>query len=479
MSAPVRVTVVTLVIAFVLAASAATALALPGQHLWQDWVYTSGVYEDEEATAIAIAPGGHPVVVGTAVSAVGGERDIRYVSYDAASLAWRWNEVPLTWGAGAGTDDTPAGVVIDAAGNAYVAGTSSGPGGGSDIVLLKVLGTGMVAQPGGTLLWKQTYDGPAHRGDEAEAVAIDAQGNVYVTGGSRRADGSWDMVTAKFRPNGTRAWVRRHNNGAARLDRGLAIAVQGGSVYVAGVSRRRGHADDVVLVKYGTAGKRMWVRYYDDTRHRSESVSGIACSGKAVYVCGAGLFTAVKPGQALLLKYDAGGKRRWARFAGSQVGDDSWADVAVDGKGFVHVTGTFFRSASADDVATSVYRPNGKRRWRAYFTSSGSRLDAAAALAVDAGRRTYVAGRIEYTAGDSEMLVLCYPPTGVGVTWYSLYPDPANYPGETDSGDDWANDIALVSGAAYVVGAATVAHPAAPAPPAGESLDFQTVKLAR
>lgn len=478
-------TVVSLAIAlgFTIALTAvlcgAVAQALPGDHLWKDWVSTSGVYEDEEAIAVEIAPGGYPVIVGSAVQTAGGDRDIRYRSYMPTSSIDRWAGAALPWNGPGGGDDTAAGVVIDKAGAIYVAGTATMPGGGTDIVVLKVDPvTGLPA----AAPWPRFYDGPG-TDDEAEAIARDVGGNVYVTGGSQRADGSWDMVTVKYRPNGTRAWVKRHNNGGTRFDRGLAIAVQGSSVYVAGTSRRPGRGDDVVLIKYTTGGKRLWVRYYDDPLRRSETVTAIACHGTSVYLCGAGRFTAVKPGQAMLIKYSSNGALRWVRFAGQKGGDDIWMDVAVDSRARVHVTGTFFRTGTAGDITTSVYRTDGRRQWRAYFSSSGNRHDTGTALAVDAARRTYVCGNIENATGTTDMIVLCYGPAGVASQWYSRYPDPLAYPSgasaETDSGDDRANDIALVNGALYVVGASTVAHPAAPPGPAGQSLDFQTVKMER
>jgi len=467
----VRMAIVSLTIALTSLSCVAVAHAFPGQHLWHDWVYTSGVYEDEEAVAVTIAPGGYPVIVGTAVTSAGGDRDIRFRSYEAGTSFDRWKGQAVPWD-GAGGDDTAAGVVVDKNGDVYVAGTTATAGGSSDIVVLKVLGADTGALFGGTVLWPYQYNAKANRLDEAEAIARDAGGNVYVTGGSQRADGSWDMVTIKIRPNGTRAWVKRHNNGGTRFDRGLAIAVRGNNVYVAGISRRTGHADDVVLIKYGTGGARKWVRYYDDSLHRSEGVSGIACTSSAVYVCGAGKFTSVKPGQAMLLKYDSYGKRRWVRFAGTAGGDDAWADVVVDNKARAHVVGTFFHAATADDISTRVYSPGGKRLWYAFFTSAGSRVDTGAALAVDSSRRTYVCGRIENAGGDADMVVLSYPAAGGSVTWYSRYPDPA-YVGETNWGDDWANDMALVGGAAYVVGASTVEHVGT------TTLDFQTVKIER
>jgi hypothetical protein len=458
---------------------ASVAAASPGDHLWSDWVYTSDVFEDEQAAAVTIAPGGYPVIVGTAVGAPGDDSDIRYVSYEASTSLWRWNAVPLTWDGAAGGDDRAAGVVTDAAGNAYIAGTTTVAGGTTDIVILKVLGTDPVGPLSGDLLWARQYDGSAGEDDAAEAIATDAAGNVYITGSSVNAAGNMDVVTVKYRPDGRPAWVRLLDSPSKKLDRGLAIAVRGTAVYVAGVSRRSGSADDVVLIKYTTAGKRQWVRYYDDPLHRSEGVTGIACTSSSIYLCGAGKVGVVAPGDALLLKYDATGALKWARYAGGKAGDDAWSDVAVDNKGQVHVTGTFFRRATADDIATSVYGAGGGVLWAAWFSSAGAGLDTGRALAVDAARRTYVCGSIWRPTGDSDMAVLCYGPSGTTTQWFSRYPDPSAYLTETNWGDDRAADIALAGAAVYVAGASTVYHDLSGGGYGGTSLDFLTLKLER
>lgn len=463
----------------VLIGVAPVAAAAPGDHLWSDWVYTSDVFEDESATVVTIAPGGYPVVVGTAGGTPGGDSDIRYVSYDAATSLWRWNAVPLTWDGAAGGDDRPAGVATDAAGNAYIAGTTTVAGGTTDIVILKVLGADPVGPISGDLLWARQYGGPAGMDDAAAALATDAAGNVYVTGGSVNAAGNLDVVTIKYRPDGTRAWVRLFDSPSKKLDRGLVISVRGAAVYVAGVSRRNGSADDVVLIKYSTAGKREWVRYYDDPLHLSDGVTGIAVTGSAVYLCGAGKVGVVAPGDALLLKYDTKGALGWARYAGGKAGVDVWNDVAVDGKGQVHVTGTFFRKATADDIATSVYGSGGNVLWGVWFSSGGAGLDIGQALAVDASRRTYVCGSIQRSAGDSDMVVLCYGPNGTTTQWSSRYPDSSAYLTETNWGDDYANDIALAGAAIYVAGASTIYHDLSGGGHGGMSLDFMTVKLQR
>ena len=85
--------------------------------------------------------------------------------------------------------------------------------------------------------WIRTYNGPANEDDGAYAIAVDASGNVYVTGYSW-SYGTWeDYLTIKYYPNGDTAWVRRYNGPENRLDRAYSIAVDdSGNVYVTGFS---------------------------------------------------------------------------------------------------------------------------------------------------------------------------------------------------------------------------------------------------
>lgn len=449
---------VTIAVALIVLAVPAAASAAPGGHVWADTVFSVGGAGDETAVAVATDAAGHPVVVGNAVTSAAGDFDIRYRSHFLDGIL-RWNAVATTWDnpANPGADDTAAGVVVDDARECvYVAGTTQGAGSGNDIVLLK-----LDNRPGplsGDLVWAVTYDGPAGRDDEAEAVALDGSGNVYVTGGSLRADGSMDVLTVKFRPNGTVAWAKRHNNSGARFDRGLAIAVRGTAVYVAGVSNRKGHRDDVVLVRYSLSGARQWVRYYDDPLNRDESVSGVAATAGAVYVCGSGRFTSVRPGDAMLVKYRSDGKRLWVRWAGGNAGShDAWTDVAADGKGRAHVTGFHDRKGTGDDIVTRMYTTGGRLAWQAGFSSTGRRADVGTAVAVDANANTYVCGFRTKSAGDTDVVAIKYGVKGTTL-WTTSYPDALAYPGELDAGDDWAADIAVARGLVFVAGSQARDH---------------------
>ena len=70
---------------------------------------------------------------------------------------------------------------------------------------------------------------------DPRGIAIDASGNVYVTGYSIGVGTFYDYATVKYSPSGTRAWVARYNGPGNTKDRAWAIGIDGrGNVYVAG-----------------------------------------------------------------------------------------------------------------------------------------------------------------------------------------------------------------------------------------------------
>lgn len=68
--------------------------------------------------------------------------------------------------------------------------------------------------------WVQRYDGPGNGDDSAYAMAVDTNGNVYVTGSSTAANGQ-GCTTIKYSSTGTGLWTNRYSPGTA----GSALAV--------------------------------------------------------------------------------------------------------------------------------------------------------------------------------------------------------------------------------------------------------------
>lgn len=109
--------------------------------------------------------------------------------------------------------------------------------GGSDGFLAKYSATG-------SLLWSRRFGGP--QDETVSDLALDAAGNLYVSGGFQgiagfdaansvvlASSGGEDGFVAKFSPGGTLVWARRF--GGAGLDQVSALSVTGGGdVFAAG-----------------------------------------------------------------------------------------------------------------------------------------------------------------------------------------------------------------------------------------------------
>ncbi|MHA2227230.1 MAG: ABC transporter substrate-binding protein, partial [Candidatus Hodarchaeales archaeon] len=112
--------------------------------------------------------------------------------------------------------------------------------------------------------WAARYNGPGNRGDGASAMAVDASGNIYVTGRSWGSGTGSDYATIKYDPAGTEQWVTRYNGLENGNDVAYAIAVDAsGNIYVTGRSSGSGTYDDYATIKYDPAGTEQWVARYN------------------------------------------------------------------------------------------------------------------------------------------------------------------------------------------------------------------------
>jgi streptogramin lyase len=84
-------------------------------------------------------------------------------------------------------------IAVDSANNSYVTGYSPGTNSSNDIVTIKY-------DPNGNQIWLQRYHGPGSGNAAGNAIAVDSNGNVYVTGYEATAAGGTEMVTIKYSP---------------------------------------------------------------------------------------------------------------------------------------------------------------------------------------------------------------------------------------------------------------------------------------
>jgi hypothetical protein len=140
-------------------------------------------------------------------------------------------------------------IAVDALGNVLVTGYSEAPGyDNADYTTVKYT-------PEGKQLWARRYNGPENGWDNPSALAVDGQGNVYVTGGVLGIGKKYESATIKYSPEGRRLWLRRYRASATEdySPRSLALDSQG-NVYITGRAGLPGTFEENYLtIKYKQA----------------------------------------------------------------------------------------------------------------------------------------------------------------------------------------------------------------------------------
>jgi hypothetical protein len=103
----------------------------------------------------------------------------------------------------------------------------------------------------GMTFWTNHYPQPPLGSSAATSIAVDILANAYITGYSSSANGTNNIVTIKYGPNGNQLWLQSYNGLNAGNDAGNAIAVDNnGNVYVTGYETLPGGGTGIVTIKY-------------------------------------------------------------------------------------------------------------------------------------------------------------------------------------------------------------------------------------
>jgi uncharacterized delta-60 repeat protein len=242
----------------------------------QQWVqrYNGPGNDNDEASAIAVDNSGNVYVTGYS-PAYGTDYDYATIKYNSAGVQqWvaRYNG-PLNY-----TDYANA-IAIDNLGNIYVTGYSYGSGTDRDYATIKY-------NSAGAEQWVQRYNGPGTLADWAEAIVVDGSGNIYVTGGSRGSGTSLDYATIKYNSTGVQQWVQRYNGPGNDYDYASAIAVDNnGNVYITGASPGSDNISNCATIKYNSQGVQQWVQRYNGPGNGDDWGQAIAVDEQSnVYV---------------------------------------------------------------------------------------------------------------------------------------------------------------------------------------------------
>src|SRR5574341_1199708 len=342
-----------------------------------------------------------------------------YFSFIFFSYLSAWSQMDTAWvrvhnGLGNGYDEAKA-LAVDDSGNVYVTGRSLGSIGLDNFCTLKY-------NSWGDSLWDRSYNGLGNDIDVATSIAVDNSGNVYVTGYTWNG-GSDDYTTIKYSALGDTLWVRNYNGPGNGVDQANALTVDNnGNVYITGTSRGfGGTARDYATIKYSAIGDTLWIRRYDGPAGGQDDASfAIALDDSGnVYVTGFSRGVGSARDFATI-KYNSIGDTLWLRrYNGPGFGDDSAKALVVDSSGNIYVTGSSVGSGSGYDYTTIKYNSIGDTLWLRRFNGAGNGADLAQGLALDFQQNLYVTG-YSWNGSSYDFLTVKYNSLGDTI-WTKTY----------------------------------------------------------
>ena len=374
---------------------------------------TDGVHQGR---AVAVDVDGNVVATGPSVSGSG--FDFFTIKYRAADGVRIWDD---RYDGTGDADDVPVAVVIDGAGDVVVGGSSVGSSSGLDVFLRKYNGAT------GATVWSERYNGPSNGEDAAMALALDAEGNVIVTGRSAATGDGLDFYTAKYAAStGARQWFRRYNGTGDGDDIASDVAVDaGGAVIVTGTSRGSG-SNDIYTAKYaGATNDLVWDERYDGPGGGDDTAVAVAVDSAGNVLVAGTVSNNGNPDIYVAKLAAANGDELWSvRDNGTGNGEDVGSALAVDAAGDVFVAGSSDNGRNQDLVITKYAASNGARLWSERYNGTGDGDDAATAVAVDPQANVVVTGTSEGSNGTQDFYTACYDGRTGKRLWFERFDGP-------------------------------------------------------
>jgi len=296
------------------------------------------------------------------------------------------NDIKVYWQKKIGgfNDDYGYGIAVDGSGNVYLNGyQNSDSYGSNDYGVIKL-------DNDGNILWQKKIGGTGN--DYGWAIAVDGNGNVYVTGYQNSDSyGSVDYGVIKLDTNGNILWQKKI--GGVSSDFGNAIAVDSsGNVYLNGYQESDDYGDggtDYGVVKLDTNGNLLWQKKIGGTGYDRGYAIAVDGSGN-VYVNGYQETDNYGNRDYGVIKLDTNGNILWQKKIGG-TGNDYGQDIAVDSSGNVYVTGhQESDSYGLYDYGVIKLDSSGNILWQKKI--GGTDYDYSRAIAVDLSGNVYVNG---------------------------------------------------------------------------------------
>jgi uncharacterized delta-60 repeat protein len=242
-------------------------------------------------------------------------------------------------------EDFLTSVGVDFAGNIYVGGTADWGAYGDQAILIRY-------SPAGVRQWSREFGGVLEN-DYFHALAVDASGNIYITGLWNANPPAARFVTNKYNSVGTLQWSKLSPwSGNAYL-----ISLDNsGNIIIAGHKGFQGYSQvDYGVIKYDPNGDTLWTRFYNGPSNSYDIPRGIAIDASdSIYITGESMGNGY---DFATLKYSPQGNQQWIqRFNLSGSINDGGSGICLDNLGNVYVTG--YSGSDMTTIRYSQYLPS-------------------------------------------------------------------------------------------------------------------------
>ncbi len=350
------------------------------------WLACVGGTGNDYASSIAVDPSGNVTIAGYCNDTVlfagqiisCGNHSVFIASFDSGG-GQRWSRSYGSVG-----PNTTYGLTTDSKGNIYITGYffssidfGDGPwdsNGLSDTYLA-------VLDVDGDTQWSRVFGGDEQ--DSGHDVAVDRDGNVYLTGEFRAtvmmaaesgftltSKGEYDMFLASFSPIGAHRWSKGF--GSVKFDGGRSLTIDSADrLFVSGYYQGPVDMGDGELPHHGSSDILVASFSSDGTLRWSKGMGGdngdyglgvtVDDLGQ-LYVTGyfsgdvdfgGGVLRSQGQSDIFLSSYDSDGYHQWSTGYGGASNDDQGHGVAVDSDGSVYLLGSFAGSLNIGGLTSN------------------------------------------------------------------------------------------------------------------------------
>ncbi len=248
-------------------------------------------------------------------------------------------------------------------------------------------------------LWTRRFDGGAG-GDFGWGVAVDSSGNAYVSGGIWRNTVDGDMwAVFKYSSDGEFLWVDTIEpplEPGYETDFAKKIEVgPDGNIYVLGTASGNEKKYDIILAKYNPDGETLFFQRCDNVGEQDTAVDMAIYRDGSIYIGGSAENLDADL-VYLVAKFYDDGRLQWKKTyktSPTSGEEDYLFDLTLDRNGNLYVTGTY--AGDWYEFATLKYTKGGERIWVDRYHLPDEDAEAYS-IALDENGDIYVAGIVSW-----------------------------------------------------------------------------------